>query len=344
MSTPQAPITRLPLAAVREMLLGRLSPAEPLSMALSGARGLVCAIDLVAPSDIPARPLALQAGWAVASSDTVGVSSYTPAVVATAWTEAGQFLPAPCDAVLPSDAVDDKGGVRTALVQVAPGEGARLAGQDVLAGQVLIRAGERITPLKMAVALASGVDRVFVRQPSVAVLGGGDNGPGPGRILLEALVQQDGTARLAAHRAEADLVIQIGDDAFPADPRMALVPAERGGVREDQGTLVVIAPERPEGALAIWIGLILPALAILSGAGVAASQSGKLSGKLTSTVGLSELSVIAATLDAAGVPLWRPLATGDIPWSALARATIALLTEPNSEGERECTIVTGYPV
>lgn len=132
------------------------------------------------------------------------------------------------------------------------------AGEDIALGQVVLRAGERLTPLRLGIAAASGHDRLIVyRKPSIALLCTGTEiveapaEPRPGQIynsngpMLRALLEPLGGAfdylgivedtpaamEAAVRRGlEKDLLVVTGGvSAGPLD----LVPGvlEKAGVR-----------------------------------------------------------------------------------------------------------------
>jgi molybdopterin biosynthesis enzyme len=68
---------------------------------------------------------------------------------------------------------------------------------------------------------------------------------------------------------------------------------------------------------------------------VAGSDKGEtlpLARKVVSDPGLSDLVLLRRAKAADGSGVWEPLATGDIPFAAIAHADAWLLVEPESEG------------
>ena len=187
-----------PLSAVRDALLGRLEPVAVETLPLQGALGLVLAAALTAPEDLPRSPLALRDGVAVRALDTVGAGPYAPAPLpVAAQVRFGETLPPVCDAVLPADGVDRHARTFWALGQAAPGECARLPGQDFAAGAVVAEAGERLNPLRWALALHCGIGEVEVRRPRIAIASVSGDDAVHCSALLAALID---TARRPARR------------------------------------------------------------------------------------------------------------------------------------------------
>ncbi|WOJ89120.1 hypothetical protein RZS28_15110 [Methylocapsa polymorpha] len=96
---------------------------------------------------------------------------------------------------------------------------------------------------------------------------------------------------------------------------------------------VIFTPERIECALAAWLLLARPCLCRLAGAiGSARGESLPLARKIVSNPGLSDLVLLRRSSAADGSGQWEPLATGDIPFAAIAHADAWLLVEPECEG------------
>ncbi len=323
------------LATARDALLARLGPIAPEVVALRDALGLALAERLTAPAQLPGSATALRDGVAAPALDTVGAGPYAPAPLpsASAPVRSGEALPHGCDAVLPPDAVTGEGGRLWALTQVAPGENARLPGQDLAAGAGFAEAGWRLNPVRWALALRCGLAEVRVRRPRVAVAPGADPDAACSAALLAALLDSDRAVLRVTEARDADLVLVPGKVAAGA-AGIALVPAASAGVGVSGNRPAILAPPRPEATLAVWLGLARPAIDRLMGitAMGVADTAGTLARKLVSTVGVADLSVLSRDPFTGDLSAWTPLATGDIPWSALAAADAALLTDPGSEG------------
>jgi molybdopterin molybdotransferase len=79
------------------------------------------------------------------------------------------------------------GTVRIAIVPAA-GQWVRRAGEDVAAGDVVLRQGERLTPAALGLAASVGFDRLQVaRKPRVAMLSTGDELVMPGEVAPGAM-------------------------------------------------------------------------------------------------------------------------------------------------------------
>jgi molybdopterin molybdotransferase len=119
----------------------------------------------------------------------------------------GAFVPEGADTVIQVELTD--GGLEHVTIARALPRGAsiRRRGEDMFAGDVLLREGIRIGPAEIALLAGAGKTRVRVgRRPAVAILSTGDelldagDAPSPGKIvntnahLLAALVTEAGAA------------------------------------------------------------------------------------------------------------------------------------------------------
>lgn len=226
-------------------------PAE--SASLGDVLGRVLREDIVATHDLPAADNSAMDGYAVRTADiehapvTLPVIADIPAGHPTDLRlepgsamriMTGAFVPDGADTVVQVELTD--GGLDRVTVASAVPRGAsiRRRGEDIRAGDVLLRAGARIGPAEVAILANAGKARVEVgRRPTVAILSTGDElvdvgeTPPPGKIvntngaLLAALVRDCGAiarplgivrdtreATIAAFEAaiESDFVISSG--------------------------------------------------------------------------------------------------------------------------------------
>jgi molybdopterin molybdotransferase len=185
--------------ALRRMLDG-VRPLAPETRSLLDARGSVLAEDVAAPVDLPPWDNSAMDGFAVRAADVRGASSASPVVLrvvddvpAGAFpsrrVEAGEAIrvmtgapvPAGADTVVRVEHTDGGREIGTAEGRVTiagaadAGKNVRPRGEDVRAGDVVLRAGSVLRPGEIAVAAALGRARLsVVRRPVVAVLASGD--------------------------------------------------------------------------------------------------------------------------------------------------------------------------
>lgn len=245
-----------PLIPVEEALsqLLELMPAPNgcEELRLADAWGRVLAESVIADVDVPPEANSSMDGYAIRTEDLTAdarlpISQRIPAGTApeplqpgtAARIFTGAPIPAGTDAVvMQEEAVEDHRGVRF-IAAVRPGQNIRPLGQDIRAGQVLLEAGERLSPPAMGVLASTGIDRVRVYpRPRVALLSTGDELVQPGqvlapgqiydanRFLLTGLLQQAGVASirschvtdtaeataeaLRAAAADSDLILSSG--------------------------------------------------------------------------------------------------------------------------------------
>lgn len=212
------------LLALEEAQARLLRLAPPLGIEERGlvdAAGGFAAADLVARLTHPPADVSAMDGWALRFADLPG--PLLPRGVAAAGTPfpgevgageavrifTGAHLPAGADTVAVQEEMEEAAG-KVRLVGEGPGaqgRNVRKAGQDFTAGDLLVAAGERLTPARIGLLAAAGHARVPVRRrPRVALVATGNElvppgaTPGPGQILssngamLAALVAGEGVA------------------------------------------------------------------------------------------------------------------------------------------------------
>jgi molybdopterin biosynthesis enzyme len=324
----------------------------------------VAAADIEAPVAIPPFHQALDDGWAIKADDTLGASPYAPGFSSTVpqRVSIGETLPDFADAVLPLPKASDQSGAFEIWGAIAPGEGMRAAGNDLRRGEVIATAGTRLDERHIALLKIAEISDALVRIPRVLIVGAGVVGD-----WLADLAKQEGAdcamidASAQADPLEtADLILVVApserrDHARRQErvlfSRIAMRPGEMTGcvVRESPGaplaseTPTIFIGARLESALAAWLLLIRPCLRRLAGAtsrdGTASLPSTR---KIVSAPGVSELTLLRRVDGERETGArWEPLATGDIPYSAIANADAWLLVDAQSEGFAAGEIVTG---
>lgn len=347
------------LATLLAMLPG---PVVPRLVPVAAALGRALAGPLVAPVAVPARPMALAEGWAVAATETLGASAYAPVPLAVAprRVAAGDPLPAGTDAVLPPFALALDGPFAQVLEPVAPGEAVRLPGDEVAAGTVLRTAGDRLAPRDLPALAACGIAAVAVRVPRVAAVLADDFALDPAldfglAPLLEALVTAEGAAWQVVPPGAAaghDLILLVGAALPPGFRAVVEGLGARPGMAVGLGALgatpVLRLPARAEEALAGWWLLGRPALRHLAGASPPPPIHARLTRKVASAVGLLEIVSVRLTPPGSAEPWsapWaEPLAIGALPAWALAAADALLLVPPGVEGHEAGNAVALEPL
>jgi molybdopterin biosynthesis enzyme len=340
-----------------ERLSGLLRPAAPRDVPVGESCGRIAAASIAVPADVPPAPRAHTDGWAVNSADLVGASSYSPALLTPppVWIDAGDAMPSGTDAVLPfHDLSESVPGTAEAGASVAPGEGVRLAGQDIASGHVVVPAGVRVMPVQLGVLGALGLETISVRTPRVRiveagaarghaqavrawlaawgadVIGSGESGDRPS---LADIFRQP----------RADLVISIGGTGEGRNDFAAASLADAGEIAvrgvalrpgasltfgQAGGVPVLLLPGRLDALFAGLLSVGDFALRRLGGcAGDSEAIPALLALKASSAIGFSEIFVVTRDGDAV-----RPHPLSEAGWDVLASASGWFTVPPGSEG------------
>jgi molybdopterin biosynthesis enzyme len=306
-----------PLDTCLAQALNGTAPVSTEVLDLSGATGHVLAEALRLPQDLPPATEALRAGYAVAALDLVGASVGNPVSLhAPVRVLPGAPLPAGTDAVLPEDGIDSAAGLHEAIRSANPGEGVRRTGHDGRKDDVIMPAGQRIAARHLFLAELAGIPGLAIRRPTVSV-----KLDDPRQAsFVQAWVQ--GLGAVIVERS-SHLTLRSTTD---HRPRLALAPAETAWLERDDTGLVLTVPGRFDGMLAALLALVLPLIVKLTGA-TARTETRPLARKVTSTVGLSELVLLAEDGGA-----WLPHPAGTVTLSALAASRAFAILPPESEG------------
>ena len=217
----------MPVAeALQRVLAGvRALPVE--DVALSDARGRVLAKDLTALRTQPPAALSAMDGYAVRADDVSnGPATLTligevaaghpfdgtvgPGQAARIFT--GGVMPDGADTVVVQELVTRDGDKVTTQKPTAKARNVRAAGIDFRQGEVLLRAGRRLTDRDLMLAAAMNYPTLSVhRRPKVAVLGSGDELLMPGSSLKAGeIIYSNGFALTALAQSEGAVVTDLG--------------------------------------------------------------------------------------------------------------------------------------
>ena len=198
----------LSVEEARERILSHFSRLDAVDTPLLESRGRVLDEDLTAPFDIPPLANSAMDGYAVRSTDVASASDSQPVLLPVAGAVAAGELPdrpvppggairimtgAPipdnADAVVPFEDTDeserrrdgrvlDQISVRTGALA---GDNVRPAGEDIEAGELVLKRGTVMRAAEIGVAASLGRDSVLTtRRPSVAIISTGDELISPG--------------------------------------------------------------------------------------------------------------------------------------------------------------------
>jgi len=355
-----------PLFAGRDDLLTLCAPLAPLTFTIEEAVGTIAVQDIFPSRSMPPDAIALRDGYAVASFETLGASPYTPILKLEPpkWVESGEALPQGMDAVLAPHAVQTESLPVEILKQAAPGESVRGQGSDFDKDIALLRQGCRIEALHLPLLKAAGLTHIEVFQPRVQIFIRDDCAENDiSGAYLKALAEQcgakaeivsapmnDATAFAKGLSAsKADLVLCLGATGLGENDHsakalhqagvllhhgIAFQPAETAGCgyvsKGETSFPVILAPGRFESAFSIWLALVRPLLSHLTQR-EPKRETLPLARKITSDPGIADLVLLHRSATDTGL-CWEPLATGDIPWSAIAKAQAFHILPPDSEG------------
>ena len=264
-----------PIAEAQRAVLSALTHVpNAVEVPLPQAVGKYAAADVVAPFDVPPFDRAAFDGYAVRSEDTLGASRTNPlmlrlvgrAVPGSPYEKTlgpgvavevatGAPLPPGADAVVPYEEAVARGDYVEVYKPVPKYYYVSRRGEDVSAGEVVVRRGRRIKPWDVGVLASLGVKTVAVYKVDAAVIATGselveleDAPPPPGKIInstrfvLEALLREAG--------AEPHYLGVVPDDEEAIYKKVADVLARydlvitTGGVSVGQPDYVVSAVRR----------------------------------------------------------------------------------------------------
>lgn len=363
--TQRLPPSLTSLDAALAALLDGLEPLAPIELPLAEAAGCI-AVGTPLLAAYPPCDVAVADGWALRANDLVGASSYSPLPLtkAPAWVEAGEPMPDGCDCVLDADAVEVSGPIAQVLAEGAPGQGVRRAGSDIAEHTPVVAEGCAVGAAALLLARVAGVNKLSVRQPRLRIVNVPDTAATMHMIAdiaraagLDVHTHEAGARDVASiadtlDASACDLLLTIGgsgvgrkDAAVSAlalrgevlAHGLALQPGRTAAVGRLGKVPVVVLPGSPDHALGAWFALVLPIIDRLSGRRPRRSVALPLGRKIASGVGLAEVVLLAEEHNA-----WMPLAVGEWPLQAIARADAWLLIPGSSEGFAAGTPVDAY--
>ncbi|HSC01733.1 MAG TPA: gephyrin-like molybdotransferase Glp [Solirubrobacteraceae bacterium] len=186
----------LTIAQARELVMNAIEPLATEVLPVADARDRVLAEDLQAAGDVPPFPCSAMDGYAVLPGPAerrlrvVGESrAGTPATDALREGEAiristGGAIPSGATAVIPQENVEAGDGEILTRAPVREGDNIRDAGEDMRAGDTILKRGCVLGAAELGAAVGAGAGRLTVaRRPRVQVLSTGDELKAPGEPL-----------------------------------------------------------------------------------------------------------------------------------------------------------------
>jgi len=250
----------MPVARARELIRTFLSPVTAIERVhVRSALGRVLAEDLVSPIAVPGHDNSAMDGYAVRFADLDPKGETTLKRVGESfagkpWTGAidpgecvriftGGVMPEGADTVVMQERASED-GTRVEIARGAvskAGQNRRFAGEDLKAGQVVFRAGQRVNPAELGMIASLGIGEVGVyRRLRVAFFSTGDELKSVGTPLAAGEIYDSNRytlhgmlTRLGCEIVDLGVVEDIPaklDHAFAAAARSADVVITSGGV------------------------------------------------------------------------------------------------------------------
>jgi putative molybdopterin biosynthesis protein len=216
---------------------GRGGLLEGIDVPVRQALGRVTAAPVVARLSAPHYHAAAMDGYAVRAADTVGATETRPVTLAhtqVRGVNTGAALAAEFDAVIMIENVQEGAGGITITAPVAPWQHVRMLGEDMVATEIVVPAGQRLRPMDLGAIAGCGHTRVSVRRrPTVVLVPTGselvsaEGNPQPGQVIeynslvLAAQVEEAGGEAVVlpitpdereALRAAFDQALALGPD------------------------------------------------------------------------------------------------------------------------------------
>ena len=236
--------------ALSRVLASVAAPTEREAVALAEAYGRTLASEVVSRRVQPPFANSAMDGYALRAADAVRAPARLtvvgesaagrpfdgrlgPGEAARIFT--GAPLPEGADAVAMQENARREGETIILIAPVAPGDHVRPPGGDFDAGEIVLRAGRRLTARDLALAAAANHPTLAVRRrPRVAILASGDELVAPGAALGSAQIIACNTFAVAgivvaAGGAPIDLGI-AADDSKALANRLAQAIAQRADV------------------------------------------------------------------------------------------------------------------
>jgi molybdopterin molybdotransferase len=217
------------LEEAQQLVLERALPLAAETVPIESAAGRVLGVDAVAAVDLPPFPSSAMDGYALQAGDAPGrlpvvarIAAGRPAPRSLRPGEAmaiatGGVVPEGADAVVPIEYVVDHGNEVEFPEAVVNGANIRPRGGDVRLGDVVCRAGARLSPARLGALAAAGLSEVQCgRRPRVALLATGTELRRPGEALDPGQVYESNgvmlEAALTAAGAEVERLPPVEDD------------------------------------------------------------------------------------------------------------------------------------
>ena len=143
-------------------------PADAVeNIEIGSALGQILTKDITAGRNVPHYAASAVDGYALSADATAGATAATPVRIGAAeylWMNTGAALPEWADAVLMVEDSSMDGEELLVYKSLTPSTNVRPLGEDVMAGQIIAREGEEVTPALVSLFLCAGINEVPVRR------------------------------------------------------------------------------------------------------------------------------------------------------------------------------------
>jgi molybdopterin molybdotransferase len=240
-------MTLLSLDEARALLLGEVAPVDAETLPIADCGGRTLAADLVAARDQPPDPVSAMDGYAMRGEDAVAgailrligdapagrpfAGEVAPGTAVRIGT--GGVVPHGADRIVIQEIVERDDDRIKIAAPLGPATYVRAAGCDFAAGQMLVAAGEMLTPARIGLAAAANRGALQVRrQPRIALFASGDELREPGSALASGIIVN------SAAYALAELVaawggVAIRHDILSDDPDRCAAQMSSAGLDAD---------------------------------------------------------------------------------------------------------------
>lgn len=165
------------LELLKEAFFDRIS-ANKTEMKISDALGHVLAEDITAHRNVPHYAASAVDGYALDASSTIGAAQATPVRLGPSsyrWMNTGADIPHWANSVLMVEDSSLEGDDLLVFKSLTPSANVRPLGEDVMAGQIIAREGETVSPALISLFLCAGIESVPVfRKPKTLYIPTGD--------------------------------------------------------------------------------------------------------------------------------------------------------------------------
>lgn len=213
------------------------------------AEGLILAEDIISEQAVPSFPKSAMDGYAVKAQDTMGAQEETPVHLkvlgenlagdfneieyqpgSAVRVMTGAYVPTGYNAVIKQEDTDY--GMDTVAVFKGVGEYMNYCriGEDIAAGECVVRAGTYLTPAHIGILASVGKSHVFVQKPlRVSIISTGSEIQAPGEALRRGAIYNNSAYMLAAAIKRAGL--KVSNIAVIPDYETVLADAVKGAVK-----------------------------------------------------------------------------------------------------------------